>query len=69
VAYAVARYGLGITGHALLAVTVTSALPTAQNIFTHATRYGRAEPLARDTILVTTLTCAPVIVVIAAVLG
>ena len=69
VAYAVARYGLGITGHALLAVTVTSALPTAQNIFTHATRYGRAEALARDTILVTTLTCAPVIVVIAAVLG
>lgn len=69
VAYAVARYGLGITGHALLAVTVTSALPTAQNIFTHATRYGRAEALARDTILVTTLTCAPVILVIAAILG
>lgn len=69
VAYLVARYALGLSGHALLAVTVTSALPTAQNIFTHATRYHRAEALARDTILVTTVTCAPVVLLIAALLG
>ncbi len=69
VAYAVAHYLLGMTGHALLAVTVTSALPTAQNVFVTAVRYGRAEALARDTILVTTLACLPVTAVIAVLLG
>lgn len=60
---------LGLSGNALLAVAVLSALPTAQNVFTHATRYGRGELLARDTILVTTTLCVPLIVLIAAVLG
>lgn len=68
VAYAVAHLALGMSGPALLAVTVTSALPTAQNIFTHATRYRRAEALARDTILVTTIACLPITVAIAALL-
>jgi hypothetical protein len=35
VATAVAGYALGLTGHAPLAVAVVSALPTAQNVFTH----------------------------------
>lgn len=69
VAYAVARGALGMSGPALLAVTVTAALPTAQNIFTHATRYARAEALARDTILLTTIACLPITVLIAAALG
>lgn len=69
VAYAAGRFLLDLTAAELLAVTVTSALPTAQNIFTHATRYGRGEALARDTILVTTLACLPIIVLIVAVLG
>lgn len=60
---------LGLSGNALLAVAVLSALPTAQNVFTHATRYGRGELLARDTILVTTMLCVPLILVVAAVLG
>ncbi len=60
---------LGLTGTALLAVAVLSALPTAQNVFTHATRYQRGQLLARDTILVTTSLCVPSILVIVAVLG
>jgi malonate transporter and related proteins len=48
---------------------VTSALPTAQNIFVHATRYDRATVLARDTILVTTVGAIPVIVLVATLLG
>ena len=60
---------LGLTGHALLAVAIVSALPTAQNIFTYAVRYDRSRLLARDTILVTTILCIPVMLVIAAVLG
>ena len=31
------------------------ALPTAQNVFTHAVRYDRGVILARDTIFITTL--------------
>ncbi|KGN38030.1 AEC family transporter [Knoellia subterranea] len=69
VAYAVARFALGVEGHALLAIVVTSALPTAQNIFVHATRYDRATVLARDTILITTMGSVPVILLIAALLG
>jgi len=60
---------LGLTGQALLAVAVVSALPTAQNVFTYAVRYDRARLLARDTILITTVLCVPVMLLIAAVLG
>ncbi len=69
VAWAVAALALGIGGHALLAVVVCSALPTAQNIFVHATRYGRATTLARDTILLTTALSVPVVLVITLLLG
>jgi malonate transporter len=69
VAWFVASVVLGVDGHALLAIVVTSALPTAQNVFVHATRYDRATTLARDTILITTVGAVPVILVVAAVLG
>jgi len=69
VATSVAAGPLGLEGRALLAVAIVSALPTAQNVFTHANRYGRAQVLARDTILVTTTLCLPVMLLIAAVLG
>jgi predicted permease len=69
VAWFVASVLLGVDGHALLAIVVTSALPTAQNIFVHATRYNRATVLARDTILITTVGAVPVIVLVAWLLG
>lgn len=69
VAWFVAAELIGVEGHALLAIVVTSALPTAQNIFVHATRYGRATVLARDTILITTVGAVPVILLVAALLG
>jgi hypothetical protein len=69
VVWAVAHLLLGLDGHPLLAVVVCSALPTAQNIFVHATRYERSQTLARDTILVTTVGCVPLIVALTAVLG
>lgn len=62
VAWLVADVVLGVRGHALLAVVVTSALPTAQNVFVHATRYQRGTVLARDTILITTAAAVPAIV-------
>ena len=69
VAYVVARFGLGLGDRALLAVTVTAALPTAQNIFVHATRYDQAVVLARDAIFVTTVLSVPVLLGIAALLA
>ena len=69
VAYAVAHHALGLSGHALLAVVVCSSLPTAQNIFVHATRYDRSVTLARDTILVTTVGALPAIALVAWLLG
>ncbi|GAB94974.1 hypothetical protein BJY21_001744 [Kineosphaera limosa] len=61
VAWAIAAGLLGAQGVPLLAIVVTAALPTAQNIFVHATRYDVATGLARDTILLTTLGSVPVI--------
>lgn len=69
VAYLVGRFAVGLEGLDLLAVTVVAALPTAQNVFTHAVRYRRAEILARDSIFISTLLSVPVLLVIAAVLG
>ncbi|MBC2931778.1 AEC family transporter [Nocardioides sp. zg-1228] len=68
VAWAVAA-GLGLDGRALLGVVITAALPTAQNIFLHATRYRVGEDVSRETILVTTVASLPVVLLIALVLG
>ena len=65
----VAHHALGLSGHALLAVVVCASLPTAQNIFVHATRYDRSSTLARDTILVTTTGAVPVIMLVVWLLG
>ena len=69
VAYLLGRYAVDLDGIDLLAVTVIAALPTAQNVFTHAVRYGRGEILARDTIFVSTLLSVPVLIGIAGLLG
>ncbi len=68
-AYVVGRFVLDLDASGLLAVTVLAALPTAQNIFVHATRYGRGEVVARDSIFVTTVMSVPVLIVIAAAIG
>ena len=68
-AYLIGRYLVGLDGPEVLAVTVIAALPTAQNIFTHAVRYDRGVILARDTIFVSTLGSVPVLILIAALLA
>jgi malonate transporter and related proteins len=67
VAFALAR-AWGLSPEQVRAVTVMAALPTAQNVFVYATRFGRGEAIARDAVAVTTLAAAPVILVIATVL-
>ena len=69
VAYVVGAFALHLHGVNLLAVTVIGALPTAQNVFTHAVRYDRGVILARDTIFITTVLSVPVLILIAALLA
>jgi malonate transporter and related proteins len=69
IAYALGRWVADLDGIALLAVTVTSALPTAQNVFVYASAYDRGTLLARDVILLSTVLSVPVLVGIAVLLG
>ncbi|MFK0114688.1 AEC family transporter [Streptomyces sp. NPDC090994] len=69
VAWALAAGVFGLRGAQLLDVVVTSALPTAQNMYTYASAYRVGERLARDVVLVSTVVAVPVLVLIATVLG
>ena len=60
---------LGLDDRVLLGVVITAALPTAQNIFLHATRYRVGEDVSRETILVTTLASLPVAVLVGVLMG
>lgn len=60
---------LGLDGIALLGVVMTAALPTAQNIFLHATRYRVGEVVARETILLTTMCSLPIALIVLLLLG
>lgn len=60
---------LGLRGDALLAVVLVAALPTAQNVFVYATRFGAAERLARDSVLISTLMSVPALAAVVLLLG
>ena len=49
-------------------VVVLAALPTAQNVFTFAQRYGVGEILSRDVVFLSTLGCLPVLFTVALLL-
>jgi predicted permease len=67
-AYLFARFTLGMEGHALFAVVVTSALPTAQNVFVAASRYKTGLTVAKDTVLITTVVAVPAMIGVALLL-
>ncbi|MFC9770893.1 MULTISPECIES: AEC family transporter [unclassified Pseudarthrobacter] len=68
-AYVFARFALGMDGHALFAVVVTSALPTAQNVFVAASRYKTGLTVAKDTVLITTVVAVPAMIGVALLLA
>lgn len=68
-AYALGRWAVGLDGPALLAVTVTSALPTAQNVFVYAASYDRGTELARDAVLISTVLSVPILAGVALLLS
>lgn len=69
IAWAAGRFLFGMSGHDLFTVVVLAALPSAQNVFTYAQRYGRGVLLARDVILLTTAGSVVVLVASAALLA
>ena len=68
-AYVFARFALGMEDQALFAVVVTSALPTAQNVFVAASRYQTGLTVARDTVLITTIAAVPAMIGVALLLA
>ncbi|MDR6686901.1 putative permease [Arthrobacter sp. 1088] len=68
IAYVFGRFALGMDGHALFAVVVTAALPTAQNVFVAATRYRAGVTVAKDTVLITTIVAVPAMIAVALLL-
>jgi predicted permease len=69
IAYALARLLFDAHGTALLAFVVVAALPTAQNVFTYASRFGVNTVLARDSGVISTLLSIPSIAAISLLLG
>lgn len=68
-AHALGRWVAGLSGVELLAVTVTSALPTAQDVFVYASSQDRGTLLVRDVVLPSTVLSVPVLVAVAPALG
>ncbi|WP_221584302.1 AEC family transporter [Microbacterium sp. G2-8] len=68
-AYLLGRFAFGLDDHALYVVVVLAALPTAQNVFNYAQRYGIGYVLSRDTVFITTLGCIPVLFLTALLLA
>ena len=69
VAFLIARFVVGLEPADVFAVTVIAALPTAQNVFTHAVRYNQGVVLARDAIFLSTVLAVPALILIAAFLA
>lgn len=69
IAWAIGGPLLGYTGTDLLAIVVTSALPTAQNVYVYALRYRQAETLTRDVVFITTILSIPTIILSAVIFG
>jgi malonate transporter and related proteins len=63
-AFALAR-ALRMPAVATYAVTVLSGLPTAQNIFLYAQRFGTGLTLVRDAIFLSTALCVPALLTVA----
>ena len=67
--YILARYIFGVDSTQTFAAVIMSALPTAQNVFLFSSRYNRGAAVARDSILLTSVTAIPAVLITALLLG
>lgn len=58
----------GLPADQVFVVVVLAALPTAQNVFNFAQRYGVGEILSRDVVFISTVGCLPVLFAVALLL-
>lgn len=58
----------GLPDDQVFIVVVLAALPTAQNVFNFAQRYGLGEILSRDVVFISTVGCLPVLFAVALLL-
>jgi len=58
----------GLPAEQVFIVVVLAALPTAQNVFNFAQRYGVGEILSRDVVFISTIGCLPVLFTVALLL-
>jgi malonate transporter and related proteins len=65
IAFLLAQFAFHLPWEQVAAVTITAALPSAQNINNYAVRYDRAVGLARDAVLLSTVLSLPIIFVLA----
>lgn len=68
-AYLLAGPVLGLQGADLFGAVLLAALPTAQNVFVVAVRYESGLVVAKDTVLITTVTAIPALMAVAALLA
>ena len=64
VAYGAGRFLFNLDQPMLLGVVLMAALPTAQNVFLFAGKYGRGVAVARETVLLSTAAAAPSLILI-----
>lgn len=69
VAWAVGTFWFDLSSEALFAVVVLAALPTAQGVFAWAHRFNLHVSIARDSVLISTVLCIPVLALVAALLA
>lgn len=68
IAFVLGRYVFHLSDPELFPVVVVAALPTAQNVYNVAVRFGRSESMSISTIMVTTVLSVPVLLLAAALL-
>ena len=69
IAWLLGVFVFSLDDHALFTVVILAALPSAQNVFNYSQRYHVATPLARDSVVLTTLVSLPVMIGLALLLA
>ena len=69
VAWAAGVFIFGLSGHPLYTVVLLATLPSAQNVFVYAQRYGVAVPLGRDAVVITTVLSLPMMMLVSVLLA
>ena len=65
IAWLLGAFVSALSPEGLFTVVILATLPSAQNVFNYAQRYGVSIPLARDSVVITTVLSLPVMLLVA----